>query len=214
MGNPVLYDAVEKVTIDDVKSYADKVYTKENIEIVGQGVNEADLKRFVNDSLLNSLPSGTPLSTSASPKTFTGQQSRFRATGESVAAISIPVPKESFGEYQVLSKYLTSSLYDSYLLVDSSKFEAYGDIGLFSFYVKGPDATKVSENFKKVVSELKKGKNISVAKELTSLKYALENESSLPPSELKLDSVKEFKLGKFNYVAVGDVSKLPYAEDL
>ncbi|QLG72272.1 hypothetical protein HG535_0C06270 [Zygotorulaspora mrakii] len=214
LGNPVLYDSVEKISIEDIKSFADKVYTKENIEIIGKGVNESDLKRFVNDSLLNSLPSGTPLSTSAAPKTFTGQQSRIRFEGQSVAAISVPVAKESFAEYQVLSNYVTSPVFELSSLIKSSKFEKFGDVGIFSLFVKGSDAKKVSEDFKKVISELKKGKDISVAKDLTALNFAIANETSSPLPELKLDSVKNFKLGKFNYVAVGDVSNLPYAEEL
>lgn len=214
LGNTVLYDGVEKVSLEDIQQFADKVYTKENIEIVGQGVNEADLKRFVNDSLLSSLPSGTPLAASVAPKTYTGETRARFANADSVAAISVPVSKESFGEYEVLSRYLTSPLFELSELVHSAKVQRFKDIGLFTLFVKGPDAAVVSENIKKVVSQLKKGKDISVAKELTSLKFALENDGAVPPAELKIDSVANFKLNKFNYVAVGDVSKLPYADEL
>ncbi|EDO19255.1 hypothetical protein Kpol_1050p115 [Vanderwaltozyma polyspora DSM 70294] len=213
LGNPVLYDNVENVSLEDIKSFADKVYTKENIKIVGKGINEADLKKFVNDSLLNSLPTGSSLVSKAEPKTFV-EQARFRKEGESVAAIAIPVKKESFAEYEVLSRYLTSDLSNLSTFIDSAKLDKYSDIGLFSLYVKGSDAELVSQNIKKVVSELKKDTDISVAKELTSLQLTLENEQNAEPVELKLDSVKSFKLPKFSYVAVGDVSKLPYLDQL
>lgn len=213
LGNPILYDNVENVSLEDIKSYADKVYTKENIEITGQGVNEADLKRFVNDSLLSSLPSGTPLAATVAPKTYSGE-TRARFVGESVAAIAVPVTKESFAEYEVLARYITSPLSDLSSLVHSSKLTRFADTGLFTLFVKGPNASTVSENIKKVVSELKKGKDISAAKEYASLKFALDNETALPPAALKLDSVKNVKLNKFSYVAVGDVSNLPFADEL
>lgn len=214
LGNPVLYDGVEKVSLEDIKAFADKVYTKENIEIVGEGVNEVDLKRFVSDSLLSSLPSGASLVSTAAPKTFIGQENRARFAGQSVAAISIPVAKNDFAQYEVLARYLTSPLSELSPLIFKSKLDKHSTTGLFTLFVKGPDASQVSENIKKVVSELKQGKDISVANEYASLKYSIEADATVAPVELKFDSVKYFKLGKFNYVAVGDVSKLPYADEL
>lgn len=213
LGNTVLYDGAEKVTLEDIKDYADKVYTKENIEVLGQGVNEADLKRFVNDSLLGSLPIGSSLVSSAKPKTYAGE-ARYRFGGESVAAIAIPVTPEEFGTYEVLAKYLTSALSELSPLISKAKLDKYSNAGLFSLYVKGTDASTVSSNIKKIVSELKAGKDISVAKNYTSLQLALENETALAPTQLSLDAAKDFKLGKFSYVAVGDVNNLPFADEL
>ena len=214
LGNPVLYDGVEKITLDDIKEYSNKVYTKENIEIIGTGVNEADLKRFINDSLLNTLPSGSSLVSKTPTKSYSGE-TRLRSEGESVAAIAIPVNIENFGEYEVLARYLTSDLTDLSVVIDSAKLDKYADTGLFSLYVKGADASVVASNIKKVVSELKQGKDISVAKEATSLLLALKNKNSLElVKDIKLDAVKNFKLSKFSYVAIGDVSKLPYLDEL
>lgn len=213
LGNAVLYDEVETVTLDDIKAFADKVYTKENIEIVGQGVNEADLKKFVSDSLLSSLPTGSPLAASVAPKTYSGETRARFAHADSVAAIAVPVAKESFGEYELLSRYVTSPLSDLAPLVHSAKLQRFNDIGLFTLFVKSPDAAQVAQNIRKVVSELKKGKDISVAKDYAALKFALENDGSAVPAELKIDSAGTFKLNKFNYVAVGDVSNLPYADE-
>ncbi|SCV04853.1 LAMI_0H19966g1_1 [Lachancea mirantina] len=213
LGNPVLYDGVEKVTVEDVKAYADKVYNKENITIVGKGVNEGDLKRFVNDSLFSSLPQGTPLVKSAKPETYNGE-ARLRSVGESVASIAVGVAPEQFAQYELLARYLTSPLSELAPLVSKAKLDKYTNHGLFSLYVKGPDASVVASNIKKVVSELKAGKDISKAKDIAAAQLAVESEASFAPVEIKFDNVKDFKLGKFSYVAVGDVSQLPFADEL
>ncbi|KAG0670943.1 ubiquinol-cytochrome c reductase core subunit 1 [Kluyveromyces marxianus] len=207
LGKPVLYNGVENVTLEDIKAYADKVYTKENIEIIGEGVNEADLKRFVNDSLINSLPTGSKLASQAQPKFFSGE-ARVRAPGASVAAITVPVTKEELATYEVLAKYVTSSLFELAPLVDSAKLDKYANAGLFALYVKGEDAAVVGENIKKVVAALKKDVDLSVAKEYAALQLALENASA------DVSNVKSVKLGKFSYAAVGNVAKLPFADEL
>lgn len=214
LGNAVLYDGVQKVTLDDIKAYADKVYTRDNIEISGQGVNEADLKRFVNDSLFASLPQGASLAKETAPKTYQGETRLRSAEGDSVAAIAVPVATSDFATYQVLTTYLNSALSEESPLIAKAKFDQYSNAGLFSVYVKGPDATVVSENIKKVVAALKAGKDISVAKDAAALQLALHNDTSAFPVQLSLDNVKDFKLGKFSYVAVGDVANLPFADQL
>lgn len=214
LGNPVYYDGVEKVSLEDIKQYASKVYTKENIEIIGEGVNENDLKRFVSDSLLNSLPSGTSLVSTATPKTFLNKENRARHAGQSAAAIAIPVSKEDFAQYEALSRYLTSPLSPLAPLIFKAKLDKQSTTGLFVLSVKGAEADVVSENIKKVVSQLKQGVNLSAAKEYVSLQYAMDADNAVSPVPLNFDSVKDFKLDGFNYVAVGDVSKLPYADEL
>lgn len=217
LGKPLLFDGVEEITLDDIKEYANKVYTQENIEIEGFGINERDLQRLVSDSLINTLPKGSSLKVSEAPKSFSGE-TRIRSQGTSVAAISIPVAKESIPEFEVLKAYLTSPVYELVDVIDTVSFEKFNNThGLFSLYVKGSDAAVVAKNIKEVVSSLKKGKDISVAKELAKVESELANEQSILPENhepLKLDAVKNFKLGKFSYVALGDVSKLPYLDEL
>ncbi|SCU97585.1 LAME_0F20164g1_1 [Lachancea meyersii CBS 8951] len=214
LGNAVLYDGVQKVSLEDIKTYADKVYTRDNIEIAGLGVNEADLKRFVNDSLFASLPQGTSLAKESAPKTYVGETRLRSSKGDSVAAIAVPVAKADFATYEVLATYLTSALSDLSSVISKVKFDSYSNAGLFSLYVKGPDAKAVSENVQKVVSSLKKTQDISVAKDATALRLALKSETEPFVEQLSLDKVKDFKLGKFSYVAVGDVSNLPFADQL
>lgn len=217
LGNPVFFDGVEQITLDDIKAYSNKVYTQENIEIEGFGINENDLKKFINDSLINTLPKGKSLKVTESPKTFSGE-SRIRSTGTSVAAISIPVEKNNIPQFEVLKTYLTSPLYKFADCIDTVLFNKFNNThGLFSLYVKGSDAFLVSKNIKDVVTSLKKGQDISVANELTKVEKSLRNESSnLPITEepLKLDGIKNFVLTRFNYAAVGDVSRLPFLDEL
>ncbi|SMN22859.1 similar to Saccharomyces cerevisiae YPR191W QCR2 Subunit 2 of the ubiquinol cytochrome-c reductase complex [Maudiozyma saulgeensis] len=216
LGKPLLFDGVEEITLDDIKTYANKVYTQENIEIEGSGINENDLKRLVADSLINTLPKGTSLKVSKEPKSFVGE-TRIRSQGTSVAAISIPVVKTSIPEYEVLKAYLTSPIYPLSDVIDTVSFDKFnGSHGLFSLYVKGSDATVVAKNIKEIIANLKKGQDISVAKELAQVEFALANEQSILPETqepLKVETVKNFKLGKFSYVAIGDVSKLPFLDE-
>lgn len=209
LGAPIYYDGVVPVSLEDLKKYAEKVYTKENIEVVGEGINEADLKRFVDDSLISALPTGQSLKNDVTPKFHLGETARERFTGaNSVAAISVPVTPKDFATFEVLTQYLKSPLYEHFELVSDAKFDSYSGAGLFSLYVQGTNATKVSKNIKTIVSSLNSGKDISGAKSLTSTVLALRE------TPLSLDSVKNFKLEKFNYAAVGKVSSLPYADEL
>lgn len=214
LGNPVFYDGVEKVSLDDIKQFASKVYTKENVEIIGEGVNEGDLRKFVGDSLINSLSSGASLVSSAVPKTAINKENRARHVGQSAAAIAIPVAKENFAQYEALARYLTSPLSELAPIIFKTKLDKHSTTGLFSLSVKGADADVVSQNIKKLVSQLKQGVNLSSAKEYISLQYAIDTDADVAPAQLNFDSVSDFKLGEFNYVAVGDVSKLPYADEL
>ncbi|SSD59488.1 probable Cytochrome b-c1 complex subunit 2, mitochondrial [Saccharomycodes ludwigii] len=213
LGNPVYYDGVENITLEDIKSFADKVYVKDNIEVIGQGVNEGDLKRFVGESLLNSLPTAQSLAKTVPPKTFNGE-TRLRNIGDSVAAIAVPIAPSDFATYEVLAKYLSSPLSDLSSLIFKVKLDKYSTSGLFSLYVKAACPKTVSANIKKIVTELKAGKDISVAKNYAATQLALENQTSISPVQLNLDSVSNFQLGKFNYVAVGKVTQLPYADEL
>jgi ubiquinol-cytochrome c reductase core subunit 2 len=212
LGNPLYYDGVEKVSLDDIKQFSDKVYVKSNIEILGKGINEGDLKRFISDSTFNQLPEGSSLVSSEAPKTFEGVESRLRAIGPSVAAIAIPVKKADYATYEVLANYV-SSIAEFSELVSEAKFNKYNQVGLFTLYVKGAPSA-VSSNIKAIVSSLKKGANISSAVPLTQTQLALSNETSISTFDLDVSKVKDFKLGKFNYVALGDANQLPYADEL
>lgn len=213
LGNTLLYDGVEKVTLDDIKAFADKVYVKENIEVIAKGVDGKALDSFIKDSALAQLPAGASLASTAAPKFYEGVETRQRATGESVAAIAIPVKTQDFATYEVLAAYLSSPLFENSAAVAKSALNKYSNAGLFTLYVKG-EASTVSANIKKIVSSLKSGVDLSGATALASTKLALANEVALEATALDLSKVKDFKLSKFNYVALGDVNNLPFADEL
>lgn len=213
LGKPLYYDGVQNVTLDDVKAYADQVYVKENIEIYGKGINPKDLDNFYKDSSLYGLPEGKSLLATSAPKTYEGVESRLRATGASVAAIAIPVKAADFATCEVLTNFLSSPLSGLSELISEVKFNKYAQSGLFTLAVKG-DSSTVSSNIKQIVSSLKKSTDISVANNYTNAQIAFANDTAITPLSLDVSKVKDFKLGKFNYVAVGDVSNLPYADEL
>lgn len=206
LGKPVLYDGVENVTLEDIKDFANKVYTRDNIEIHGIGVNGNDLNRFVTDSLINSLPAGKPLKSTLEPKSFIGE-ARLRSTGESVAAISVPLYKTNIATYQILTAYLNSALFPYNIKAELATFNnnAYG---LFKLFVKNEDPKVVTKEIKEIVSKLKKGLDISEAVALA------KSQSFSVPLAKDLDKVESFKLGDFSFVTLGDVSNLPFKDDL
>ena len=219
LGNPVYYDGVEPITLDEVKQFADKVYTRDNIEITGTNVNEADLKKFVDQSLINSLPVGKSLKPTTAPRVYYGESRIRRRHGQSVAGIAVPVTKEQFAQFEVLSTYLTSPLFEQTGAVNSAALYKFpGEHGLFTMFVKDADAKVVSENIKSIVQKLKRGVDISGAKELARTRLVNNGELSsceVCGEELNVDTVKDFRLGsKFNYVALGDISRLPHADEL
>ncbi|CCE63860.1 hypothetical protein TPHA_0G00220 [Tetrapisispora phaffii CBS 4417] len=207
LGNPVYFDGVEKISLDELKDFANKVYTKENIIIEAEGIEENDLKKFVTESVINSLPAGSQLK-AENQSIHTGQTSRLRHVGESVAAIAIPLKLDELPTFQVLKNYLSTDVSGLSDLITTIKLDAYSDVALFSLYVKGHDTIKVGSDIKKIISELKKGINISSAKSFTEL------QASLQSATVDVSKVKDFKLTNFNYSAVGDVTKLPYYNEL
>lgn len=213
LGNPLLYDGVEKISLADVKAFADTVYVKENVEVIAKGVDAKALEGFIKESALNNLPSGASLAASAAPKSYVGVETRQRAAGESVAVIAVPVKTADFATYEVLASFLTSPLTELSQAVSHATLNKYSQAGLFTLFVKG-DAATVSTNVKKVAAALKGGVSLSSATTYASVKLALANESAISPVELDLAKIKDFKLGKFNFVALGDVNGLPYADEL
>lgn len=206
LGRPVFYDGVENVTLEDIKDFANKVYTRDNIEIHGMGVNANDLNRFVTDSLINSLPTSKSLKSSVEPKCFIGE-TRLRSAGESVAAISVPLNKANIATYQVLSTYLNSFLFPHNVKAEFATFDN-NTYGLFKLFVKNEDPDVVTKEIKEVVSTLKKGLDISGAVALTKSQFPTEFLAK------DLEKVKLFKLGDFSFVALGNTSKLPFKDDL
>lgn len=215
LGNPLYYDGVESVSVDSIKEYANRVFTRENIEIAAKDVNPVDLEKFVKESLVQSLPAGQNLVPKTAPKSYTGVECRERAAGGSAAVIAVPISDlKDVAQYQMLSDYLMSPLSDLSTIIAEARVDTYPDAALFLATVKGFDVEKVSQGVKKLVSELKKGVTLAPALEYSESKLALQNESNVLQRDIDFSKVKDFKLGKFNYAVVGDISRLPYKDEL
>ncbi|GMM35017.1 ubiquinol--cytochrome-c reductase subunit 2 [Saccharomycopsis crataegensis] len=205
LGKPLLYDGVSKATLDDIKAYASKAYTASNIEIYGSGVDESALVKFIGESSFESLAEGSALTDAV--KTQEGE-SRIRSANGNAAAIGAPIAPAEIGLYETIATFLNETTNVK------AAVHKYSDAGLFTVVAADACPVAVSATIKSVVSTLKSGINASEFSALTKTKLAIESESSPYTAEPTVSSVGEFSLGKFSYVAIGNVSALPYADEL
>ena len=221
LGNPLFYDGTTSVSIDEIKEFAAKVYNSDNVKIVGTGVNEEDLKKFVDESSFSELPSA--VAPVFPVELFKGKEARFRRAGLNIALIGIPVKPADFGKYEVLSTAVGSSLFENVhtplasVPGASSQLLKYNDAGLFVVSVSSADAVAAAQNIKeakKIINSVS-AQDLSNAVKLTETSLALQSTPEFPqtfkpdPSDAKVSS-----LGDFNYVAVGNTDVLPYANEL
>lgn len=219
-GQPLYYDGISRFTSEDVAKFASEVYTASNISIIASGAVESDLQNFINESAFSELSTGS--ASSIEQKSFVGKESRIRAPGKSVALIGVPIKPSEFATYDILSATIGSTILpanNSPLAAipgASSQVLKYQDAGLFVISVSG-DATAVSEGIKKAKSAVDSIKASDLSKSVKAAELAVALESTLEtPLEYKVDSsaAKSVKLQSYNYVAVGDVDLLPFADEL
>lgn len=211
LGNPIYYDQVEDITLDDVKNFSNKVYTKSNLEIIGKNLVEADLIKFIDDSPINELAQGYLLSDQDTvPLTYEGE-SRFRTPEYNVLGIGIPFKENELVNYQLLANYLNSSLFEGDKRHCSASIDTYhGKYGVFKYFHKDQDPVTLTTQFKQNLSVLKFGIDLSKVLEITKLNN-FELLGSVKSSKF---TPKSFKLSKFNFVAIGDTTRLPYLSEL
>lgn len=221
LGQPLYYSPVQKASLDDVTEFAASAFTSGNVSIVASGVNEADLAGFVAESAFSSLPAGA----TSAPATslYTGSETRIASAGQSVAAFAIPVAKADYAKYEVVAAAAgTSVLVGSAAPLSKipgadSKLFKYQDAGLFVVSVTGQDAHAVASGIKaakQAVASLS-ASDLSAAVKPAELSVALQDSFEFSHNiTVSADSAKNFKLGEFNYVAVGNTDVLPYADEL
>lgn len=207
LGKPLLFDGVSRAGLEDIKKIAADAYTKANIEIIGTGVNEKDLSKFIDESSFYDLPEGTKLTSSLA--THSGEQNRIRATGASTAAIGVAVKPEEYALYEVVATYVNSTFPGA-----KASVHRHSDAGLFTVSVTSDDAFAVSSTIKSITSSLKKGVSLSEFVELTNTELAIASEASPLVADLTVKDVSSFTLGKFSYAVVGNTSVLPFADQL
>ncbi|KAK6457967.1 ubiquinol-cytochrome-c reductase complex core protein 2 mitochondrial precursor [Scheffersomyces xylosifermentans] len=217
LGNPLYYDGTTKISVDEVAQFASDAYKQSNVSIFASGANPEDLDTFIGESSFAYLASG---STSAAPvELFKGKESRIRAAGESGAFIGVPVKTSEFGKYETLSAAIGSSVLAgapsplSKIAGASSFLYKYQDAGLFVVSVTG-SAAEVAQGIKqaKKVVDSVSTTDLTNATKATQLSVALQSTFE-SPLDIKADA-SPVKLGEFNYVAIGDVDVLPYANEL
>lgn len=203
LGQPVAYDQVDAVSYADVKEFASKLYTSSNAVLTAENVEESALKQFITEhDFLKAIPA--KIASSASTKSYVGESAalRFAApTGNSTAAIAIPVAEKDFATYETLKNFVTSPLFTASKDVSKAEFETYADkkVGVFSIYATG---AAPAASIKSIVSALKKGVSISGAAKFTETFSGVKS------------TVSTYKLDKFNYVAVGKTTELPTINEL
>lgn len=205
LARPVLYDGVSTVTVDDVKNFAAKAYNKSNIEIIGSGVNESALTKFLGESSFQALSEGAKLSDEVS--LYSGE-ARIRTASGNAAAIGVAIKPEEFGLYETVATYLTETTGAT-----ASVFK-YNGVGLFRVVVADKAPEPVSAAIKSIVSTLESGVKLNEYADLTKARLSVESEESLISEEPTVSNISDFSLGKFSYAALGNTSALPYADEL
>lgn len=220
LGNPLFYNESTPIKLEEVAQFSKEQFSGENISIVAEGANEEDLTKFVSESAFCYLPSSSSNGAKALPtNTFTGQEARVPSSGASSALIGIPVKPADFGKYEVLSAAIGTSTLPStstplaQIPGATSHLYKYQDAGLFVISVSG-EASQVAQGIKqaKSVAESVSSSALSEAVKAAELSVALQ---STVDSPLNVKVVaEEAPISKFNYVAVGDLDVLPYADEL
>ncbi|CAN3372866.1 hypothetical protein DIURU_003886 [Diutina rugosa] len=215
-GRPLLYDGTQSVTVEDIRQFATDVVNSTNVEVFASGANESDLSKFIQESSFSKIPGGASENIPVISKS--GAEVRIPASGESVAALAYAVKPEQFGAYEALS----AALGNHFLGVDAnsalasikgavSQLYKYEDAGLFVVTVKG-EATQVAESIRRAKEAVETTSISAEAVKNGELSLALQSIFEFPHS-VKISSDKP-ELPQFNYVAVGDVDVLPYANEL
>lgn len=226
-GHPLYYDGQKQISLDDIKQFAAKHVTQNTVRVVGLGVIEEDLKSFVADSAFSTLLKGSAPQTPV--ELFVGNELRIRKAGASVAAFAVPVKTGDFAKYEVLATALGSAALSGHSTVAqplaqlpghaAAQLFKYKDAGLFVVSVTDADSGVVAQLIKqaKKAVDAVSAKDLSGAVKLTQLLLGLQSTFEHPVDvKVELAPKGEFKLklAEFNYVAVGDVDVLPYADEL
>lgn len=199
LGLPLYFDGSKSYTTADIAALAKSAFLSENVEIVGENVEAADLEKFVAESPFASLPTGNDVVGAAQPS-YTGAESRIRQAGKTTAVIGLPVADAD--AYTLVAAGLLSSVPESITATVESKVLSYEGSNLFFFAVTSSDASEVSKIIK------------DAAKELKSLEFSKFSKfaSLLAGKEIAAKSVSV--PSEFNFVVVGDVDAVPLKSEL
>jgi ubiquinol-cytochrome c reductase core subunit 2 len=185
LGNPILSQPYNPITIDQVKTYAREVYTKANLSVHATGVEHNDLNELVGKFFKN-LGSGSPLAT---PKTqFHSGESRIKALGPTTAVLAFPLNPSpantvlsnllgsgSSVKWSVGSSPLAAAAVKTNSSINSS-VQSYSDADLLSIQIGGADVAAVNAGIQEAIAAVKSlSANVSeesVARAVAKAKFA------------------------------------------
>ena len=156
LGSSLFAPSHPSVTIDDVKSFATQAFTKENIAILGTGIDSTVLSKLAEKHLASLTETGTP--TASASKYFGGESRQSVQSGLQTIFIGFGTTGASPAELAVLSAYLSpkpsvkwsagtsplSSVIPSGTSVQTVLLP-YSDATLFGLLIQGETAEGVKE---------------------------------------------------------------------
>ena len=206
LGLPLYYDGSKHYSIEEVKNLAKTAFKSENVEIIAENVNEADLKQFVAESKFATLPTGNDVVQPKQP-TYTNAESRMRQAGSTTAVIGFPVASADAASYELVSAGLISSLSATTEVSNNtaqveSKVLSYDGTSLFYVSITSNNAAEVASLIKKAKADLG-SVDFSKFNKLASLLAGKEVPSK--PVTVAKD---------YNLVVVGDIDAVPLKAEL
>lgn len=185
LGNPILSQPYNPISIEQVKTYAREVYTKANLSVYASGVEHNDLNELVGKFFKN-LGSGSPLSTQKSQ--FYSGESRIKALGPTTAVLAFPLNPSptntvlsyllgsgSSVKWSVGGSPLAAAAVKTNSSINSS-VQSYSDADLLSIQIGGADVAAVNAGIKEAIAAVKSlSANVSeetVARAVAKAKFA------------------------------------------
>ncbi|CAL1698505.1 unnamed protein product [Somion occarium] len=238
LGAPLFSTADNHVTVDYIKDFASSAFTKDNVAVLGTGVSQETLSKLVEQSL-GSLASSGSLSSPAS--TYFGGETRVDSHhGPQTVFIGFGKTGAFSPELAVLSSHLSpqpslkwskglspivAEIPETASGQTTEDVKAAGKAAVAALKeagnVKGEELKRAIAKAKFAIASSAEGRNGLIAtlgpKVLSGAASTLEDTLS------SLDKVQASALSqatasllktKPTYVAVGDISALPYADEL
>lgn len=194
LGLPLYYDGSKSYTSADISTLAKEAFLSENVEIIAENVEAADLEKFVAESPFATLPTGNDVIAQKQP-TYTGAETRIRQAGKTSAVIGFAV--EDAAAFELVAAGLVAKIPS----VDA-KVVSYEGSNLFYAAVTSANSTQVANTIATVAKTLKT-EDFSKYSKLASL---------LASKEIASKSVSV--PAEFNFVVVGDVDTVPLKSEL
>lgn len=214
LGQPLYYNGVAQVSPESIAEFAHAAFNSDSLHISATGVNESDLQQFVAESAFSALE-GTSAASTPAAAPITGTQTRISAGGENSAVIAVPISPKDFDAYEKLAVAVGSKTVPCPELPLAkipgahAHLYQYADAGLFVVQVSGtPLAVSKGIPLAKRLVEQAASQSLEKHASNAALAAALAGQTAAPKSTAKPS------LDKFNYVAIGDLDVLPYAEEL